>query len=65
MRSRTLTLVALSLSLAGLSLAACDEDEQGRIMRYEKGTYLGAPDTPLTPEQIDELRHRATLQGAN
>ena len=65
MRSRTLTLLALSLPLAGLMLAACDESEQGRIIRYEKGTYLGEPDAPLTPEQIDTLRHRATLQGAN
>ena len=46
-----------------LALAACDEAEQGRILRYEKGTYLGQTDTGLTDAQRDELRARATLQG--
>ena len=51
------------VSLAFL-LGACDESEQDRILLYKKGTYLGKPDAPLTEEQVDELRQRATLQGA-
>ena len=46
-----------------LTLSACDEAEQGRILRYEKGTYLGPGDSELTEEQRRELRARATLQG--
>ncbi|GAB4393876.1 MAG: hypothetical protein Tsb0032_14910 [Kiloniellaceae bacterium] len=46
-----------------IGLAACDETEQGRILRYEKGTYLGEPDSQLTEQQRDELRARAALQG--
>lgn len=46
-----------------LLLGACDESEQGRILQYEKGTYLGQPDTPLTDEKIEDLRRRTTLQG--
>jgi hypothetical protein len=46
-----------------LSLAACDEAEQGRVLRYEKGTYLGQDDNALTEAQREELRARATLQG--
>ncbi len=46
-----------------LTLAACDEAEQGRILRYEKGTYLGQSDSGLTEQQREELRARATLQG--
>ena len=46
-----------------LALAACDEAEQGRVLRYEKGTYLGQEDTGLTEQQRNELRARATLQG--
>jgi len=46
-----------------LTLAACDADEQGRALRYEKGTYLGQPDTPLSDSQREELRARASLQG--
>ena len=46
-----------------LTLAACDADEQGRVLRYEKGTYLGQSDTPLSDAQRQELRSRASLQG--
>ncbi|HEY9536128.1 MAG TPA: hypothetical protein VIS03_00940 [Kiloniellaceae bacterium] len=46
-----------------LALAACDEAEQGRILHYEKGTYMGETDTGLTDAQRQELRARGTLQG--
>lgn len=46
-----------------LALSACDEAEQGRILRYEKGTYLGPSDSELTEEQRQELRARAAMQG--
>ncbi len=46
-----------------MALAACDESEQGRVLRYEKGTYLGKPDSQLTEQQREELRSRAALQG--
>ena len=49
--------IALPLVLAG-----CDEAEQGRILHYEKGVYLGPADTKLDQETIDELRQRARLQ---
>ncbi len=46
-----------------LGLAACDDSEQGRILRYEKGTYLGQSDSELTDAQRQELRARTSLQG--
>ena len=63
MRTRTWIISVLALSIVGLTLAACDESEQDRMLRYEKGTYLGPVDPPLTPEQLDDLRYRTTLQG--
>lgn len=45
-----------------LVLAACDEAEQGRILHYEKGTYLGQSDTELTDAQRQELRARTQRQ---
>lgn len=45
-----------------LALAACDQSEQGRILRYEKGTYLGKADSKLSDEKRDELRSRAMRQ---
>lgn len=62
-KTRVLTLcIAVGASLA---LAGCDEDEQGRILRYEKGTYLGPPDTALTEDQLGELRARAKRQAGD
>ena len=46
-----------------LGLAACDEAEQGRILRYEKGVYLGPTDTQISEETREALRARAKLQG--
>lgn len=48
---------------AAFLLAACDEAEQGRILHYEKGVYLGPADSDLEASQLDELRQRAKLQG--
>ncbi|MCH8809387.1 MAG: hypothetical protein IH993_06075, partial [Proteobacteria bacterium] len=47
---------------AGLVLSACDEAEQDRILRYEKGTYLGPKDQVLSNEQQAELRARTRMQ---
>jgi len=46
----------------GMSLTACDEAEQGRVLRYEKGTYLGKKDTKLSSETESMLRARAAMQ---
>ena len=46
----------------GLLLSACDEAEQDRILRYEKGTYLGQKDQMLTERQQADLRARTRLQ---
>ena len=64
MRTKAMSSVLLTVAMAGLalSLAACDEAEQGRVLRYEKGTYLGEKDTGLSVETLDDLRSRASLQ---
>ena len=64
MRSTHLRLAAtllVSLPLA-VGLTACDPAEQGRRTSYEPGTYLGAPDTELSEQQLDQLRQRARNQ---
>ncbi len=64
MRSRKLfALVGVAL-LAPLALGACREDDQGRVLRYKKGVYLGKPDSKLTEEQDRMLRERAQYQGS-
>ncbi len=62
MRSRR-ALIALSAALAaGLLVAACDEAEQGRNLRYDKGTYQGPKDKALSDQQQADLRARTQMQ---
>ena len=57
------TLVALTVVFAAsLLVSACDEAEQGRILRYEKGTYLGPKDRTLSDEERNNLRARTRMQ---
>jgi hypothetical protein len=59
---RLLTISAVAMLGAGLS--ACDEDEQNRIIHYQKGVYLGKADQALTPEQVRQLEIRTNGQRA-
>ncbi len=62
MALRTLIPLAAGAALV-LALTACDENEQGRILRYEKGTYLGPPDAEISDDTRNALRARTALQG--
>ena len=44
------------------ALSSCAEEEQGRLLSYEKGTYLGKADQALTEEQVRNLMGRADIQ---
>jgi len=48
--------------IAALSVGACREEEQGRILIQQKGVYQGQPDTALSEAQLRELRFRANQQ---
>ncbi len=45
-----------------LGLTACQESERDRVLRYDKGTYLGAKDQSLGPEQLQSLQSRVRYQ---
>jgi hypothetical protein len=53
-------MAALGLALVA---AGCREEEEGRPLRHDKGKYQGAPDEPLTADQVERLRMRARRQG--
>lgn len=57
--------VACCLLAAVVALAGCREAEQGRVLRYQKGTYLGPKEAPLTDAARESLRQRAQLQGVS
>ncbi len=53
-------LVGLAVGLSG-----CNQDEQGRILSYDKGTYLGQADQKLGGNQLRDLEVRTSLQSWN
>ncbi len=54
-------LMAIMLFAVSLALQGCREDEQGRILSFEQGKYLGKPDQELSDAQLERLRQRARL----
>ncbi len=57
------TALALVLGLAVVvSLGACRPEEQGRILEYKKGVYLGNKSLPLSAKTRSAYRARAWAQ---
>jgi hypothetical protein len=50
------------IGIMAIATSSCREEEQGRLLSYEKGTYLGQADTALSAEQLNELANRSRLQ---
>ena len=48
-----------------LLLSACRAEEQGRVLRYQKGAYLGKMDPALDRDQVDRLRLHMSGQGGH
>jgi hypothetical protein len=48
--------------LSTFLISSCREDEQNRVLKYNKGVYLGEKDTPLTEQQITKLRIHTSRQ---
>ncbi len=65
MQTKRLLIVLSTVFAAGLVLSACDQAEQDRILRYEKGTYLGPKDQVLSTAQQAALRARSRMQEDN
>ncbi len=59
-RKNYLKIFALATFVAALS--SCAEEEQDRLLSYEKGTYLGPADQSLSDEQVRKLMTRADIQ---
>ena len=58
------TFIVISIFLTTLVLSSCQE-EQGRILNYKKGVYLGKKDTVLTKEQVNKLKMHTSRQRSN
>tara|TARA_B100001564_G_C20538659_1_gene623310 strand:- start:204 stop:398 length:195 start_codon:yes stop_codon:yes gene_type:complete len=58
------TFIVISIFLTSLVLSSCQE-EQGRILNYQKGVYLGKKDASLTKEQVNKLKLHTSRQRSN
>ena len=54
----------ISIFLSSFLLSSCQE-EQGRILNYKKGVYLGKKDDILTIEQVNKLKMHTSRQRSN
>ena len=54
----------ISIFLSSFLLSSCQE-EQGRILNYKKGVYLGKKDDILTSEQVNKLKMHTSRQRSN
>ena len=52
------------LIILAFCLASCADEEQNRVLSYDKGTYLGKADQSLSSEQVRELIARSQNQRA-
>ncbi len=64
MKTGKLITMLACLVAVGASLGACREDEQGRVLLFNKGVYLGKADTPISEEARRNFRTRALRQSA-
>ena len=64
MSGKNLFVITALVGLA-VGLLGCNQDEQGRILSYEKGTYLGQADQKLGEIQLRDLEMRTSLQSWN
>ncbi len=64
MKTGKLITMLACLVAVGASLGACREDEQGRVLLFKKGVYLGKADTPITEEARRNIRTRTLRQSA-
>ncbi len=65
MKTGKLIVTLACLVAVGASLGACREDEQGRVLLFNKGVYLGKADTPITDEARRAMRLRTARQAAS
>lgn len=56
---------AALIGIVASGLGGCREEEMGRPLFQDKGSYTGTADEPLPPDVRDELRRRINRQGSS
>ena len=56
-----ITLLIL-FAISTIFISSCRQDEQNRVLNYEKGVYLGKKDSKLSEKQITTLKLHTSRQ---
>ena len=61
-KAMKLVFTGVLVTAFGLGLSGCREEEQNRVLNYQKGTYLGAQDQSLSDKKVNDLVRRSAYQ---
>ncbi len=59
-----ITLIIL-FTISTILMSSCRQEEQNRVLNYEKGVYLGKEDTALSEKIVTKLRMHTSRQRSN
>ena len=59
-----ITLLIL-FAISTIFISSCRQEEQNRVLNYEKGVYLGKKDTALSEKLVTKLRMHTSRQRSN
>jgi len=62
MWNRKIVIALIAVTAAAFALGGCREEEQGRILAYKPGVYLGAKQAPVPTDKKQALVERAKTQ---
>jgi hypothetical protein len=52
-------------TISTILMSSCRQEEQNRVLNYEKGVYLGKKDTALSEKIVTKLRMHTSRQRSN
>ena len=61
-KAMKLVFTGMLVTAFGLGLSGCRDEEQNRVLNYQKGTYLGAQDQSLSDTKVNDLVRRSAYQ---
>ena len=61
-KAMKLVFTGILVTAFGLGLSGCRDEEQNRVLNYQKGTYLGAQDQSLSDTKVNDLVRRSAYQ---
>ena len=58
-------ILLILFTISTILMSSCRQEEQNRVLNYEKGVYLGKKDTALSKKLVTKLRMHTSRQRSN